>query len=146
MMHEAISARSSSDGSCCGRRTAKTTTLSPFISSGTPMAAASLTEGWLTAADSTSAGPRRLPATFMVSSERPRNVPVAIFVYSGPIAMHPGIGDAREVGVYVAGGVAPEAAGHSGPGASKGKLTHRAANRVALVVQHVGCHAGERGR
>src|SRR3990172_6465168 len=36
------------------------------------MAAASTTWGWATSTDSTSAGPRRLPATLIVSSERPR--------------------------------------------------------------------------
>ena len=56
-------------GSCAG--TAKTTTDSPLISSGTPMAAASATAGCVTAADSTSAGPIRLPAIKSVSSERP---------------------------------------------------------------------------
>ena len=35
------------------------------------MAAASATAGWVTAADSTSAGPSRLPAILIVSSERP---------------------------------------------------------------------------
>ena len=35
------------------------------------MAPASATAGWPTSADSTSAGPSRLPATFIVSSERP---------------------------------------------------------------------------
>ena len=44
---------------------------SPFTSSGTPTASASTTDGCATAADSTSAGPIRLPATLIVSSERP---------------------------------------------------------------------------
>ena len=35
------------------------------------MAAASVTAGWPTSTDSTSAGPTRLPAIFSVSSERP---------------------------------------------------------------------------
>jgi hypothetical protein len=65
------SARSASDACWPGRSTAKHTTLSPLISCGTPMAAASATAGWPTSTDSTSAGPTRLPAIFSVSSERP---------------------------------------------------------------------------
>ena len=54
------------------RGTQNTTTCSPFNGSGTPIAAASAMPECATAADSTSAGPSRLPATLMVSSERPR--------------------------------------------------------------------------
>src|SRR5205809_978520 len=55
-----------------GLRTQKQTSASPLIGSGTPIAAASLTEGWPTSTDSTSAGPSRFPAILIVSSERPR--------------------------------------------------------------------------
>src|SRR5207244_11437697 len=44
---------------------------SPLSSSGTPTAADSATAGWPTSTDSTSAGPSRLPATLIVSSDRP---------------------------------------------------------------------------
>jgi hypothetical protein len=44
---------------------------SPFSASGTPIAAASATAGSATSTDSTSAGPSRLPAMLMASSERP---------------------------------------------------------------------------
>src|SRR6266516_6988054 len=55
-----------------GFSTQKQTHASPFNLSGTPIAAASLTAGWLTSADSTSAGPTRFPAILIVSSDRPR--------------------------------------------------------------------------
>ena len=57
--------------SALSRTTAKTTIASPLTSSGTPTASASITAGYATAADSTSAGPTRFPATLIVSSERP---------------------------------------------------------------------------
>src|SRR5436309_15879091 len=59
-----------SSGSAPGATT-KHHTASPFVSSGTPTTADSATSGWLTSTDSTSAGPSRLPATLIVSSERP---------------------------------------------------------------------------
>src|SRR6266480_6053393 len=52
--------------------TQKQTNASPLMESGTPTAAASLTSGCATRTDSTSAGPTRLPASLIVSSERPR--------------------------------------------------------------------------
>src|SRR5206468_12458603 len=55
-----------------GLSTTKHHTCSPFIGSGTPTAADSATEGCDEIADSTSAGPIRLPAMLRVSSERPR--------------------------------------------------------------------------
>src|SRR5439155_25671457 len=64
--------RSASSGACPGLSTQKQTSDSPLISSGTPTAAASLTAGCPTSVDSTSAGPTRLPAILIVSSERPR--------------------------------------------------------------------------
>src|SRR5205814_2588113 len=44
---------------------------SPLVLSGTPTTADSATAGCDTSTDSTSAGPSRLPATLIVSSERP---------------------------------------------------------------------------
>ena len=55
-----------------GLATAKMTTDWPLTGSGTPTAAASATCVPSRAAASTSAGPTRLPATLMVSSDRPR--------------------------------------------------------------------------
>jgi len=52
-------------------KTQKTAIDSPLTACGIPIAAASTTAGCATAALSTSAGPRRLPATLIVSSERP---------------------------------------------------------------------------
>src|SRR5581483_8160143 len=54
-----------------GASTQNTQATSPFTSCGTPTAAASATAGCSTAADSSSAGPIRLPAMLSVSSERP---------------------------------------------------------------------------
>src|SRR6266508_721747 len=54
------------------RATQNAHTASPFVASGTPTAAASATAGWVVSTDSTSAGARRLPATFITSSERPK--------------------------------------------------------------------------
>src|SRR6266576_3677776 len=62
----------SADDDDDGFSTQKQTSASPFNSSGTPIAAASLTARWPTSTDSTSAGPTRLPAILMVSSDRPR--------------------------------------------------------------------------
>ena len=53
-------------------RTQKQISFSPLISSGTPIAAASLTIGCAMSTDSISAGPTRLPAILSVSSDRPR--------------------------------------------------------------------------
>src|SRR5439155_6854053 len=58
-------------GSAPGLVTTKDQMDSPLIRWGTPTAADSATAGWWARALSTSAGPRRLPATFMVSSLRP---------------------------------------------------------------------------
>src|SRR5687767_11570814 len=44
---------------------------SPLVASGMPTTADSATAGCDTSTDSTSAGPSRLPATLIVSSERP---------------------------------------------------------------------------
>jgi hypothetical protein len=63
---------SSLSGGCPGLKTTKQTSACPFISSGTPIAAASSTAGSSTSTDSTSAGPSLLPAILIVSSERPR--------------------------------------------------------------------------
>src|SRR5437667_228290 len=67
----ANSLRSGSPGSWPGRSTTKQTIASPFTACGTPMTPDSATAGWPTSTDSTSAGPRRLPAILSVSSERP---------------------------------------------------------------------------
>src|SRR5262245_14048680 len=65
------SPRSASDGVYPDLSTAKQTTASPLTGCGTPIVADSATAGWPTSTDSTSAGPRRLPAIFSVSSDRP---------------------------------------------------------------------------
>ena len=65
------SATSSCVGSASGTSTQKIHAVSPLTSCGTPTAAASATDGCPTTADSSSAGPTRLPAMFSVSSERP---------------------------------------------------------------------------
>src|SRR3954447_22627180 len=57
--------------SLSGRSTQKIHATSPLTSCGTPIAAASATAWCATAADSSSAGPMRLPAMLSVSSERP---------------------------------------------------------------------------
>ena len=67
----AAATSSASVASAPGASTQKSQATSPFTSCGTPIAAASATAGWFTAADSSSAGPMRLPAMFSVSSERP---------------------------------------------------------------------------
>src|SRR5581483_1953549 len=64
-------ATSVSVASAPGSRQQKIHATSPLTSWGTPIAAASRTAGWSTAADSSSAGPMRFPAMFIVSSERP---------------------------------------------------------------------------
>src|SRR6185437_14450128 len=65
------SSASSSDGAAPGTSAQNTQATSPLTSCGTPTAAASATKGCATTADSSSAGPSRLPAMFSVSSERP---------------------------------------------------------------------------
>ena len=47
------------------------------------------------AADSSSAGPMRLPAMFSVSSLRPCRIPVAVLVDRRPVAVRPDAGEAR---------------------------------------------------
>ena len=78
-----------------GAGTQNTTIASPLSSSGTPIAAASMTAGWATAADSTSAGPTRLPATLSVSSERPwmYQKPSASIGAQSPWTQRPGMRD-----------------------------------------------------
>src|SRR5215207_7428789 len=63
---------SAGPGVASARSTQKQTSACPFSSSGIPIAAASTTAGCSTSTDSTSAGPTRLPAILIVSSERPR--------------------------------------------------------------------------
>ena len=106
--------------------------------------AASCTAGWATAADSTSAGPTRLPATLSVSSDRPRmnqNPSSSIF---GPIAVDPDVREPRPVGVEVAVAVLPEALRHPDPGLADDQLSDRAAHRVAVFIDHIGIHARHR--
>ncbi len=61
----------SPSGSAPGLGTQKIQATSPFTSCGTPIAAASATTPLPIAADSSSAGPIRLPAMLSVSSLRP---------------------------------------------------------------------------
>src|SRR6185436_134016 len=86
---------SSSSADAPGTRTQNTHATSPLTSCGTPTAAASATAGCATAADSSSAGPMRLPAMFIVSSERPcRNQnPSSSTDAQSPCTQTPGIRD-----------------------------------------------------
>ena len=113
-----------------GRSTHSTTIASPLTSWGTPMAAASRTAGWVTAALSTSAGPTRLPATLSVSSERPwmYQKPSASIDAQSPWTQMPG--QRRPVGLLVALGVAPEAAGHARHRGSDDELADRGPGRA----------------
>ena len=60
-----------SSGTTPGAGTTYTVIVSPFTSSGRPMAAAMVTSGRATTTDSISVGPIRFPAMLSVSSERP---------------------------------------------------------------------------
>ena len=89
------------------------------------------TAGCDTSTDSTSAGPSRLPATLIVSSERPEQEPVAVLVDQRPVAVAPDVRVHRPVGLHVALGVAPDAARHPRPGLLADQLADLAAHRVA---------------
>ena len=91
------------------RATTNTHSASPFSSSGTPTAAASTTAGCATTTVSTSAGPSRLPASLIVSSERPcrNHWPSSSIDAQSPC--HHTSGPARPVRLEVALRVVPQA-------------------------------------
>ena len=135
-----------------GSRQQKIQAVSPFTSCGTPIAAASRTAGWPTAADSSSAGPIRLPAMFIVSSERPcRNQkPSASTEAQSPCTQTPGIRD-QYVSRYLSGSrQKPRVIPGNGPAADELADLAGADQRVAGVVDDVHRHperrAAERAR
>ncbi len=66
-----IAARTSAASASGAAGTTMITSDEPLMASGTPIAAASRTPAQVSTTSSISAGPKRLPATLMVSSERP---------------------------------------------------------------------------
>ena len=96
------------------------------------------------ATDSTSAGPSRLPAILIVSSERPSTYQRPSSVHVGPVAVDPEAVEAAPVRLEVALPVAPEAAGHAGPGLRIASSPTSPRTRPALGVDDVGRHAGQR--
>ena len=74
------------------------------------------------------------------------DVPVAVAVGRGPVAVDPQPGDPAPVRLEVAlvAGLGPEAAGHPGPRGAEGELADRAADRPARIVDDVGGHPDAR--
>src|SRR5688572_19773946 len=72
------------------------------------------------------------------------DVPVALVVDTCPIAVNPGVRESCPVRLEIAPVlgrlVAPEPAGHAGPGLTDDELADRAADRAALLVDDVGGH------
>src|SRR6266852_4007223 len=75
----------------------------------------------------------------------PLDVPVALVVDARPIAVHPGVWEARPVGLKVAAflgrRIAPKAASHARPGLANDELAHRAAHGQPLLVDHISSHS-----
>ena len=116
----------------------------PSASSGTPIAAASDTDGCATTTVSTSAGPSRLPASLIVSSERPCRNHWPSSRHAREVAVPPHVGPARPVRVEVALRIVEQPTRHARPRLGAHELADRAAHRMAGVVEHVDRHA-ERG-
>ena len=89
-------------------------------------------------------GPRRLPATLIVSSERPCRNHWPSSVDAREVAVPPHVRPARPVRLEVALAVVPQAARHPRPRLRAHELADLAAHRAAVVVEHVDRHA-ERG-
>ena len=87
----------------------------PSPHAGTPTAAASATMPLEIAADSSSAGPMRLPGDVERVVGAAVQVPVAVLVDRRPVAVHPHAGKARPVRLEVALVVAPDPARHARP-------------------------------
>ena len=120
-----------------GERTQKIHATSPFTSCGTPTAAASATPGCDTAADSSSAGPMRLPGDVERVVGAPVQEPVAVLVDGRPVAVRPHAGEAAPVRLEVALRVAPEPARHARERPLADELADLAADGVAVGVEHV---------
>ena len=129
-------------GRLCARRRAHRRSKRPRPSQecGTPTAAASSTASCPTAADSSSAGPMRLPAMFIVSSERPCRNQYPSSSTEAQSPWHPDPRQPSPVRVEVALGIAPEAARHPGEGLAAHELPDLATDRAALGVDHVHRH------
>ena len=111
-----------------GRSTQKQTSAWPFISSGTPMAAASSTAGCVNEHrfDLGRADPLAGDLDRVVRA--PEDVPEAVLVDRCPVAVHPDVREARPVRLQVALGVVPEAARHADP--------RRADDQLADLIAH----------
>ena len=136
--------RRGSSAACPAFSTQKATTSWSLIGWGTPMAADSLTAG-MGVEDRLHLG-RSQPLARHLDGvvAPPKDVPQAVVVDGGEVAVHPRARDAVPVGVEVALTVLPEAARHPDPRLADYQLAHRAAHRVAVGVHHVGIHAGHR--
>lgn len=71
------------------------------------------------------------------------DVPLAVGVDAGEVAVDPEVGAAGEVGVEIALSVVPEAAGHADPGGAEDEFADLPDDGVAGVVDDIGGHAGE---
>src|SRR6266446_10890837 len=72
------------------------------------------------------------------------DVPKAVAVYARPVAVHPDVRKPGPVRGQVLLRVAPESARHPRPRLADDELAHRAAQRMAVRVRHVGCDPGDR--
>ena len=124
-----------------GARMQKQTIALPLIAWGMPMAAASLTAGWATNTDSTSAGPIRLPAILIVSSERPRmyHIPSSSMAAQSPCAQTPGNSTSRFPDSVAD---PPESAGHADPRRANDQFADLIADGIPCGIDHVSSHAG----
>ena len=123
-----------------GVGTQKIHATSPFTSCGTPIAAASATPGWPTAADSSSAGPDALAGDVQRVVGAPVQEPVAVLVDRCPIAVRPDPRKASPVRFEVALRIAPEPARHarerlrqtSSPTSSRTELPSASTTSIAI--------------
>ena len=137
---------SSADGSLPGSRQQKIHAVSPFTSWGTPIAAASRTAGTADRGGLELGGADPLACDVQRVVGAPVQVPEAVCVDGGPVAVHPDAGDARPVRLDELLGVAPEAARHARERPADNELTDLAGadERLAGVVDYVHRHAERR--
>ena len=72
------------------------------------------------------------------------DIPKAVGVHEGPVAVDPRAGQPRPVRLQVPLALPPEASRHPGPRLADHELTDAAAHRRAALVDHIGVHARDR--
>src|SRR6185295_3420421 len=72
------------------------------------------------------------------------DIPQAIVVHCGPVAMNPHAGKSGPVGIVIALRVPPEAASHTNPWLADDQFADLATDRIALLIDNISSHSRHR--